>query len=106
VNVADQRAEPGSVLHLVRDVVALRRGSPDLLAGDYDRLPAPEGTWVFRRGAATTVALNLSADDHEVAVPAGPHAVAAATRRDREGSSIGNVLGLGPWEGVVLTSRG
>ena len=25
VNVADQRADPGSVLHLVRDVIALRR---------------------------------------------------------------------------------
>ncbi len=111
LNVADQRAEPGSVLHLVRDVVALRRGSPDLLAGDYDRLPAPDGTWVFRRGAATVVALNLSAADHEVALPPGAHAVAAATRRDREGSlhrrraRAGPVGGRRPHQSRLSTSR-
>jgi maltose alpha-D-glucosyltransferase/alpha-amylase len=103
--VAGQRAEPGSVLHLVRDVVARRRGSPDLLAGDYRRLPSGEGTWVFRRGERTVVALNLSAEHQEIAVPTGPGTVVLGTRRDREGSSTGDALGLGPWEGVVFTSR-
>jgi len=94
------------VLHLVRDAIALRRGSPDLLDGDYRRLPSSEGTWVFRRGEHTVVALNLSADDREVALPPGPGTVVLGTRRDREGSATGDALGLGPWEGVVLTSRG
>ena len=37
-NVADRRDAPGSVLRFVRDVVALRRQSPDLL-------PATTGPW-------------------------------------------------------------
>jgi len=106
LNVADQRADPGSVLHLVRDAIALRRGSPDLLDGDYRRLPSGEGAWVFRRGEHTVVALNLSADEQEVALPPGPGTVVLGTRRHREGSATGDALGLGPWEGVVLTSRG
>jgi alpha-glucosidase len=106
MHVAGQRAEPESVLHLVRAVIALRRASPDLLAGDYRRLPGGEGSWVFRRGARTVVALNVSAEHHEIALPAGPGTVVLGTHRHREGSATGDVLGLGPWEGVVLTSRG
>ncbi len=105
VHVAGQRHEPGSVLHLVRDVIALRRRSPDLLAGDYRRLPSGDGTWVYRRGSATVVALNLSDRHEEIVLPPGPGTVAVGTQRDREGSGTGEVLGLGPWEGAVLTSR-
>jgi alpha-glucosidase len=106
MNVADQRADPDSVLHFVRDVIALRRRSPDLVAGDYRRLAAGDGVWAWRRGPATVVALNLSDDAHEVTVPTGPGTVAIGTHRRRTGSATGDVLGLDPWEGVVVTSRG
>ena len=59
-NVADQRADPGSVLHLVRDLIALRRERADLRGGAYATLPAPDGAWAWRRGDGTAVALNLS----------------------------------------------
>ena len=59
-NVAAQREDPGSVLHLVRDLIALRRERDDLRRGAYATLPAPDGAWVCRRGDGTTVALNLS----------------------------------------------
>jgi hypothetical protein len=52
------------------------------------------------------VALNLSDDAHEVTVPTGPGTVAIGTHRSRTGSATGDVLGLDPWEGVVVTSRG
>src|ERR671923_1053177 len=59
-NVAAQRADRGSVLHLVRDLIALRRVRDDLRCGSYERLQAPEGAWAWRRGQRFAVALNLS----------------------------------------------
>ncbi len=105
VNVAQQRSDPGSVLHLVRDVIALRRASPDLLAGDYRRLPADRGVWAWRRGSGTVVALNFSAEARDLTLPPGPGAVVVSTHRGREGSSTGDVLGLQAREGVIVTSR-
>ena len=106
VNVAEQRADPESVLHLVHDLIALRRKSPDLLGGDYRRLPAPDGVWAWRRGTATVVALNLADDPHDVALPTGTGAVVISTHRGRERTPAGDVLPLDAWEGVVITSRG
>jgi alpha-glucosidase len=57
----------------------VRRASEDLRSGTYERLPAPDSVWAFRRGAATVVAVNLS--DHATAL---------------EGHQ------LRPWEGLVL----
>ena len=59
-NVAAQREDPGSMLHLVRDLIALRRERADLRAGAYETLPAPAGAWAWRRGDGTAAALNLS----------------------------------------------
>ena len=49
-NVAAQREDPGSILHLVRDLIALRREREDLRGGAYETLPAPDGAWAWRRG--------------------------------------------------------
>ncbi|GAB2576277.1 alpha-amylase family glycosyl hydrolase [Streptomyces capparidis] len=48
-NVADQLADPGSVLHLTRRLIALKKR----LTGPYEALPAPEGHWRYRRGGVT-----------------------------------------------------
>ena len=39
-NVEDQRSDPGSMLHLARDLIALRGATPDLQLG---LLPFPGG---------------------------------------------------------------
>jgi alpha-glucosidase len=91
-NVAAQREDPGSVLHFVRDLIALRRGRADLHSGRYETLPAPAGAWAWRRGERTTVALNLS--DAPVAIDARG-AVLITTGQPFEGE-------LAPWSGVVL----
>ena len=52
-NVAAQRDDPGSTLHLVRDLIALRRERADLRDGAYRTLPAPAGAWAWRRGERT-----------------------------------------------------
>ena len=99
-NVADQREDRGSVLHLVRDLIALRRSSDDLRAGAYAQLDVPGGAWAFRRGDGTTVALNLSGEP--VAVPAVDGRVAISTDRARDGEAVRDRVELAPWEGVVV----
>ena len=60
VTVEEQRADPGSMLGLCRDLIALRRSEPDLSGGGYEARPAPDGLWAYRRGSRFVVALNLS----------------------------------------------
>jgi alpha-glucosidase len=99
-NVAAQREDPRSVLHLVRDLIALRRSSPDLRSGSYERLPAPEGAWAWRRGDGCVVALNLA--DAPVTVEGVDGDVAIATDRARDGERVAGAVRLGPYEGVVV----
>ena len=99
-NVEDQRADAGSVLTLVRDLLALRRRTPDLRTGAYRVLTAPDGVWAWRRGDAVTVVLNLS--DEAAAVTLSPGLVPLGTDRGRDHGGVGDTLALGPWEGVVL----
>jgi alpha-glucosidase len=103
MNVADQRGDAGSVLHLVRDAIALRRTSPDLRAGDYQSVPITDDVWVWRRGD-TLVALNLSPASREVAVEGAPRTVALSTHRGHEGPVTAPVLHLDAWEGVVVVT--
>lgn len=112
-NVAAQREDPGSTLHLVRDLIALRRDRGDLRGGAYATLAAPAGAWAYRRGDGTAVALNLSGD--AVTVPGVRGTVLIGTDRGREGAGVGeggesraggagdrDGVELGPWEGVVV----
>jgi alpha-glucosidase len=102
-NVAGQREDPGSVLHLVRALIALRRSAVDLTRGGYATVPAPAGAWAYRRGDGVVVALNLSGADVVVeGMPDGE--VAISTGRDRDGERIGATVALGPWEGLVAAT--
>ena len=51
--VEDQRLDPESVLTLARDLIALRRRTPELQTGAYASLAAPDGVWAWRRGCGT-----------------------------------------------------
>jgi alpha-glucosidase len=99
-NVADQRDDPSSVLHLCRDLIALRKSSADLASGTYKPRKVRDGTWVYRRGTSFTVALNLS--DDETVVRRLKGTVAISTGRDLDGQSVDGELSLGPWEGAVV----
>ncbi len=98
--MAAQRADPGSVLHLVRDLIALRRANAELTSGSYATLPAPAGAWAWRRGERFVIALNLSAAP--VAVDGVSGRVAVATDRARDGEAVDGTVQLGPYEGVVV----
>lgn len=100
VNVADQRHDPGSVLSFTRDLIAFRRASDDLRRGMYATIPSPEGSWVWRRGRGTAVALNLSPKD--VRLDGMKGVIRVDTARQREGETVRSTLTLRPWEGTVL----
>jgi alpha-glucosidase len=100
-NVEDQRRDPGSALTLVRDLITLRRESPDLRGGSYATLPSLDGTWAWRRGEGTTVALNMSDAGSSVEVGAGT--IRIATERDRDGERVEGRLELSPWTGAVVS---
>ena len=99
-NVAAQREDPVSTLHLVRDLIALRRDRADLRSGAYTSLPAPDGAWAWRRGDGLAVALNLAGADAPVAGLEGR--IVLATDRARDGEAVGGDLTLGPWQGVIV----
>ncbi len=99
-NVAEQREDPESMLHLTRDLLALRRARPDLHAGTYATLAASPGTWAFSRGGKVVVAANLSDDPGLVGEVAGT--VLLGTERGRDGGAVAGTLRLAPWEAVVV----
>jgi alpha-glucosidase len=100
INVEDQRGDPGSMLQLCRDLIVLRRETPDLRSGDYASLNSPDGAWAWRRGDSIVVAVNLSGE--AASLPLGPATIEIGTDRARDGETVEGDLGLGPWEGAVL----
>ncbi len=99
-NVEDERHDPGSALHLTRDLLALRRELPALRHGAYATLPAPDGVWAWRRGDDVAVAINGGDAPATVAGLDGTLRVGTDRGRDRE--PIRGGLRLSPWEGAVV----
>ncbi|MGH8990905.1 MAG: alpha-amylase family glycosyl hydrolase, partial [Acidimicrobiia bacterium] len=101
LTVADQQADASSMLHLTRDLLALRRERADLHSGTYARLAAPGGCWAWRRGDALAVALNLGTGPAVVDLPAAGR-VLVGTDRSRDGKPVSPRLTLAAGEGVVV----
>jgi alpha-glucosidase len=57
-NIEDQRADPDSTLHYVRDLIAQRKQFSD---DSYETLESVTGVWAYRRGDKTCV-LNMTDD--------------------------------------------
>jgi alpha-glucosidase len=99
-NVEDQRHDPDSMLHLARDLIAWRKGQPDLQSGSYRTVEATPGTWAWARGRAITVAVAMS--DHPGEVQGVEGTIRIATDRSRQGEVVEGTLRLGAWEAVVI----
>jgi alpha-glucosidase len=99
-NVADQREDPGSMLHLCRDLIALRREREDLHSGTYEGLEGPEGVWSWRRGSGTVVAVNHG--EEPAALSLGPGEVLLGTERSRAGERVDGAIRLDPLEAVIV----
>jgi alpha-glucosidase len=99
-NVEEQRADAASMLVLARDLIALRKQTPDLAVGSYATLPAPGGAWVWRRGDRHAVAVNCSDDEVTLGLLHGR--VVVGTDRDRDGEAVGGALRLRGWEACIV----
>ena len=107
-SVETQRADPASMLHLHRRLLALRRASPALHRGAWTALaPAdgwPSGLVAYDRvhgEERVRVLLNLTASLLEVALP-GAWTVAVGTDVAREGGAVEGSVTLAGNEGLVL----
>jgi alpha-glucosidase len=101
-NVAAQREDRGSPLHLTRNLIALRRSEPDLLGGAYTELVAVDDVWVYRRGHRHIVALNWG--NEEAVVQAGGEVV-VCTDRSRDGERVDGSLRLAPRSAAVVRAQ-
>jgi alpha-glucosidase len=102
-NVADQRADPTSLFHLYRRLIALRRATPALLDGRYESIAATGDLLMLIRSAGDTrvlVALNFGSGAIDAIVAHG--AIAVSTRGDRDGEILEGGLSLQGHEGVVV----
>ncbi|HSK91225.1 MAG TPA: alpha-amylase family glycosyl hydrolase [Euzebyales bacterium] len=104
VNVARQREEPGSLLHLVRRVLELRRRLPALSTGTYRRLTdVPEDCLVYLRAhddGPVVVALNFG--ERDVTVDPGFAAALLLETGDASASAQGRTLRLAPGAGALV----
>jgi alpha-glucosidase len=100
-NVADQRADRRSMLHLCRDAIALRRERPDLQGGGYVEVDVGSDVWAWRRGSGTVVVVNgtgapVRADVGLIG------SVAISTVREHDGTGVDGEVQLEAWEAVVV----
>lgn len=102
-NVADQRGDPASMLHLCRDLIVLRRTRPDLRTGSSTTMEASDEAWVWRRGDDTLVAVNCS--ELAIDVPVDPGRILVCTARIRDGHEVDGSIHLDPWEAAVVALR-
>ena len=88
------------MLHLARDLIALRRDTDSLRGGDYRTLATAPGTWAWSRGEDVVVAVNMT--DGTGAVDGVTGRVRIGTDRDRDGESVAGAVHLRGWEAVVV----
>jgi alpha-glucosidase len=103
VNVADQRGDPGSVLTLVRDLIALRHTRQSGRVAEFAELAVADDYWAYRSGDLV-VAVNLSDETAEMPLTAGE--VLRTTGAPPDSYPAGQPLRLGAWEGVVMQAAG
>jgi alpha-glucosidase len=101
-NVADQHADPESILEFTRATIALRRGLTDLRSGAYVELIVTDAVWAWRRGASTVVALNLGSEPANVDLRDAGGVIRFGTRAGRDGERCDGAIALAAREGVVL----
>jgi alpha-glucosidase len=100
LTVERQRGDPGSLLHLFRALVRLRRERPALAVGAYRPLPSPDDVLSFERwhpDGAVHVHLNLGPSPRQVDLAGGRIAMSTA------GSNPpGGMVTLEGFEGIVV----
>jgi alpha-glucosidase len=107
-NVEDQRDRPDSVLTLVRDLIALRRDTPELQTGPYRSLPVSgegsSGAWAWSRGDRIVVMATMGPEGAVLDEVNGR--VRLGTDRTRDDTVVDGSLRLPGWSAVVVERQG
>ncbi len=103
-NVESQRDDPGSMLGLARDLIALRRSTPELRQGNYRSLPLGPGAWAWSRDDRVVVMVGMS--DGEATLEGFTGRVLLGTDRRRHGERVEGALSVRGWEGLVAERDG
>jgi alpha-glucosidase len=110
VAVASQSADPGSLLHFYRRMLALRRTTPALIAGEFTIVDPDSAAYLaFLRhdrasGQTCLVALNFSDEPQQLHVELG--AAQVEVRFSSTGAVDYRRLTLAPFEIVIVEVRG
>jgi alpha-glucosidase len=99
-NVADQRDDPTSAMHLTRDLVSLRSELHEVRDGAYATHTAEGEVWAWTRGERVLIAVNGT--DAETTVAAVRGTIRICTDRARDNEPVDGGLRLGPSEAVVV----
>jgi alpha-glucosidase len=105
-NVQAQRADSGSLLHLYRRLIALRREEPALTEGGIEGVRGDGDCLSFLRTAGKRrlhIAVNLGGQSQAVNLYTSG-AVLLSTQRDRGGQPVSGAVELRPHEGVIVAS--
>ncbi len=98
-NVDAQRDDGRSMLALTRDLLALRRATPELRRGAYRSLPVGPESWAWSRDDRVVVMAGMS--DGDAALEGFSGRVLVGTDRRRDGERVGGALRVRGWEGLV-----
>jgi alpha-glucosidase len=104
-NVLRQRADPTSLLHLYRELIALRRATPALHAGSYRTLVSPPDVLAFERAAPDSravAALNFGTEPRRLRLDPGAVVAGIRTRAGVPLPETAEDVALGPSEAIVL----
>jgi alpha-glucosidase len=106
-NVAVLETDCGSILHLYKALIELRKKTPQLVRGTYQPAAAEGDLLIYRRenvDGALTIALNLGNAPISIAASSigTGLAILLSTFLDRRGEDVQGVLELRANEGVIL----
>ncbi len=96
-SVEGQQADPASMLHLTRSLIAMRTSAA--FAAPYQPVSREAGLWVWRRGDLT-VAVNLSDEPRPLGLPGLVVVVSSDPVRGRE--RLARSAAIGPWKALIL----
>jgi alpha-glucosidase len=100
LTVEDQKADPGSALHLSRRLNQLRREGGLGQLAPLETVVVDDQVWAFRTGQALAV-LNLSPAPAKCRIGQHDFEVLVSTGQRKEGEPLSEELELAPWEALV-----
>ncbi|MGH2749482.1 MAG: alpha-amylase family glycosyl hydrolase [Actinomycetota bacterium] len=101
-NVAAQRDQTNSHLNYTRHLIRARKDVPGLARGTYEEIESAVGTWVFRRGDATVVALNFT--DEMLTIEGVEGTVRLTTAPGRIDEHAPGRIDLQPRQGLAIVA--